>query len=183
MIPRPPRSTLFPYTTLFRSYSFHHFAPAGRRRRDLGVAGKLSFSADARGGNFCSADIHCPNCVRFLSHGLVPIRSKTPLTRFATLPTLSPRRGKKKLRSNPLPGGRRPALRDTTAGEGSLALANHPAAFSFTTQISPLLRFLSSTTSPFAVLKVAGRPVTTSRASSTLHGTWIEMEAWAGFSA
>src|SRR5258708_14855266 len=29
MIRRPPRSTLFPYTTLFRS---HHVAPAHRRR-------------------------------------------------------------------------------------------------------------------------------------------------------
>src|SRR5260370_3402809 len=26
MIRRPPRSTLFPYTTLFRSYNFHTFA-------------------------------------------------------------------------------------------------------------------------------------------------------------
>src|SRR5689334_24156009 len=25
MIPRPPRSTLFPYTTLFRSYGISHF--------------------------------------------------------------------------------------------------------------------------------------------------------------
>src|SRR2546430_13168901 len=28
MIPRPPRSTLFPYTTLFRSRKFHPLAPA-----------------------------------------------------------------------------------------------------------------------------------------------------------
>src|SRR5256885_4022899 len=32
MIRRPPRSTLFPYTTLFRSQSRHR-APAGLRRR------------------------------------------------------------------------------------------------------------------------------------------------------
>src|SRR5262245_64919896 len=30
MIPRPPRSTLFPYTTLFRSTRSAAFSPAGR---------------------------------------------------------------------------------------------------------------------------------------------------------
>src|SRR2546422_3704004 len=34
MIRRPPRSTLFPYTTLFRS---HAVVPADRRRPDVGV--------------------------------------------------------------------------------------------------------------------------------------------------
>src|SRR5437016_11790455 len=33
MIRRPPRSTLFPYTTLFRSQLRHRLAPAGWRRR------------------------------------------------------------------------------------------------------------------------------------------------------
>src|SRR3712207_6936388 len=33
MIRRPPRSTLFPYTTLFRSHALHHRRPAARRRR------------------------------------------------------------------------------------------------------------------------------------------------------
>src|SRR5687767_15390706 len=28
MIPRPPRSTLFPYTTLFRSHLYHEIDPA-----------------------------------------------------------------------------------------------------------------------------------------------------------
>src|SRR3712207_9416665 len=36
MIRRPPRSTLFPYTTLFRSQGFWHFH-AGHRLRDLGL--------------------------------------------------------------------------------------------------------------------------------------------------
>src|SRR5688572_32388292 len=31
MIRRPPRSTLFPYTTLFRSHPQHHGGPAGCR--------------------------------------------------------------------------------------------------------------------------------------------------------
>src|SRR3712207_7190303 len=31
MIRRPPRSTLFPYTTLFRSYLRHHDVPEGMR--------------------------------------------------------------------------------------------------------------------------------------------------------
>src|SRR5690606_41470203 len=42
MIPRPPRSTLFPYTTLFRSpldlrHRRRRRAPTGRVRRDRGV--------------------------------------------------------------------------------------------------------------------------------------------------
>src|SRR2546430_10049824 len=32
MIRRPPRSTLFPYTTLFRSLAIQHRAPAGAAR-------------------------------------------------------------------------------------------------------------------------------------------------------
>src|SRR5256885_11165044 len=35
MIRRPPRSTLFPYTTLFRSPCLGHADPAGRRRQPL----------------------------------------------------------------------------------------------------------------------------------------------------
>src|SRR2546426_1480866 len=35
MIRRPPRSTLFPYTTLFRSPELHHLlSPGGRRARE-----------------------------------------------------------------------------------------------------------------------------------------------------
>src|SRR2546427_6745563 len=37
MIRRPPRSTLFPYTTLFRSHVQQPGAQVGRRRADLGV--------------------------------------------------------------------------------------------------------------------------------------------------
>src|SRR2546422_10421545 len=36
MIRRPPRSTLFPYTTLFRSHIGHTAQPAARRQRLLG---------------------------------------------------------------------------------------------------------------------------------------------------
>src|SRR5947209_16096804 len=35
MLPRPPRSTLFPYTTLFRSEQLHERAEAGGRRELL----------------------------------------------------------------------------------------------------------------------------------------------------
>src|SRR5256885_11926479 len=39
MIRRPPRSTLFPYTTLFRSHPAHSsFRAARRRRRSTGLA-------------------------------------------------------------------------------------------------------------------------------------------------
>src|SRR2546422_10950790 len=36
MIRRPPRSTLFPYTTLFRSQSGHHRGPRARARERRG---------------------------------------------------------------------------------------------------------------------------------------------------
>src|SRR5258708_34267427 len=39
MIRRPPRSTLFPYTTLFRSASLRHDA-GDRLRADLGLSGR-----------------------------------------------------------------------------------------------------------------------------------------------
>src|SRR3712207_8725431 len=39
MIRRPPRSTLFPYTTLFRSRSGHYAAPLRTLMRGAGVAG------------------------------------------------------------------------------------------------------------------------------------------------
>src|SRR5688572_32469338 len=47
MIPRPPRSTLFPYTTLFRSV-FMDLAQAIRRQHDikaLGNAPQMNFGA------------------------------------------------------------------------------------------------------------------------------------------
>src|SRR5688572_32673401 len=34
-LPRPPRSTLFPYTTLFRSRQLRRLRPRARARRDL----------------------------------------------------------------------------------------------------------------------------------------------------
>src|SRR3712207_6861006 len=39
MIRRPPRSTLFPYTTLFRSSTRHHRAPASSARVERGGDG------------------------------------------------------------------------------------------------------------------------------------------------
>src|SRR3989454_12674369 len=43
MIRRPPRSTLFPYTTLFRSEEARVEAPRASRRRDpVGVIGELA---------------------------------------------------------------------------------------------------------------------------------------------
>src|SRR5258708_31942208 len=44
MIRRPPRSTLFPYTTLFRSPLLHRDAPVDKRRA---FGGKLLDQADA----------------------------------------------------------------------------------------------------------------------------------------
>src|SRR2546426_8018233 len=47
MIRRPPRSTLFPYTTLFRSPQPH----AGLRRPDLAGARRLHGAGVVRGGD------------------------------------------------------------------------------------------------------------------------------------
>src|SRR3712207_8929563 len=47
MIRRPPRSTLFPYTTLFRSDEPRHRAPLGMARRV--VPALASVDADQRG--------------------------------------------------------------------------------------------------------------------------------------
>src|SRR2546422_4244329 len=49
MIRRPPRSTLFPYTTLFRSHAFHHadFHPALRRALQLHVVHEIADEENA----------------------------------------------------------------------------------------------------------------------------------------
>src|SRR2546426_10410880 len=47
MIRRPPRSTLFPYTTLFRSAEYELAVPEGLRRRDAfrhGAAAAVAFA-------------------------------------------------------------------------------------------------------------------------------------------
>src|SRR5690606_41035412 len=43
---RPPRSTLFPYTTLFRSHARHHPLRAADRRRRRGLAGRRGQRAE-----------------------------------------------------------------------------------------------------------------------------------------
>src|SRR2546430_13092704 len=48
MIRRPPRSTLFPYTTLFRSSSEVTLAPSGAQAIDFGQ--KLGLSASSANG-------------------------------------------------------------------------------------------------------------------------------------
>src|SRR3712207_7241821 len=42
MIRRPPRSTLFPYTTLFRSREQHLPAPVGHRYQETGPTGAVA---------------------------------------------------------------------------------------------------------------------------------------------
>src|SRR3712207_7565894 len=51
MIRRPPRSTLFPYTTLFRSWARRRMRHAGRVRRNAGsgVAGRQGEGTVAAG--------------------------------------------------------------------------------------------------------------------------------------
>src|SRR5687767_15641334 len=53
MIRRPPRSTLFPYTTLFRSSGWSH-AGASPRRLRYGRSGRCGHGCAWRGGR-CSA--------------------------------------------------------------------------------------------------------------------------------
>src|SRR2546426_5854857 len=50
MIRRPPRSTLFPYTTLFRSHALVELFPEGREPHDLLVAGALEVRARFHAG-------------------------------------------------------------------------------------------------------------------------------------
>src|SRR5438132_5479613 len=47
MLRRPPRSTLFPYTTLFRSPGEHVLTHGGEDVDDLGVLGKPGLVLDA----------------------------------------------------------------------------------------------------------------------------------------
>src|SRR2546422_11327923 len=49
MIRRPPRSTLFPYTTLFRSYVAHGHGDRARQPRD-GGAGRRDYAVRGQGG-------------------------------------------------------------------------------------------------------------------------------------
>src|SRR2546428_8874136 len=64
MIRRPPRSTLFPYTTLFRSLDLHQrgrgsagYRDHGRRAR-LQVSGGIAVAATS-GGDFPAASFLC----------------------------------------------------------------------------------------------------------------------------
>src|SRR3712207_8228315 len=52
MIRRPPRSTLFPYTTLFRSHDEHHSPPVPRTSAQVrsGTDGSYTSSAGRRAG-------------------------------------------------------------------------------------------------------------------------------------
>src|SRR2546429_3800362 len=52
MIRRPPRSTLFPYTTLFRSSNLEWFRNASRKRR------KASKRRTSRPANICRSEEH-----------------------------------------------------------------------------------------------------------------------------
>src|SRR2546430_12299993 len=73
MIRRPPRSTLFPYTTLFRSRRAALGAPRrraattkGRRGRRVGTPGSLSRSND--NGSGVSSAQHCRGETAILPH-------------------------------------------------------------------------------------------------------------------
>src|SRR2546427_6842042 len=65
MIRRPPRSTLFPYTTLFRSHGFgmrvifhDPYPPASDVARELGAEQQRSVEDVIRAADFVS--LHCP---------------------------------------------------------------------------------------------------------------------------
>src|SRR3989442_9187091 len=59
MIRRPPRSTLFPYTTLFRSRSFIESLPHGSRVLDVGAGhGRHTTILAGRGHRGSSCVVH-----------------------------------------------------------------------------------------------------------------------------
>src|SRR2546427_8887397 len=62
MIRRPPRSTLFPYTTLFRSTP----RPGGDRTEEVQVAQQVLQSLGLR--SFVAQVTACPGCGRTTSH-------------------------------------------------------------------------------------------------------------------
>src|SRR3712207_7812356 len=83
MIRRPPRSTLFPYTTLFRS--LHPRQPAGRRAagRDAGDGGHLDRTAqDRKSTRLNSSHANISYAVFCLkknkAHSAAPARSSEP---------------------------------------------------------------------------------------------------------
>src|SRR2546422_3152689 len=101
MIRRPPRSTLFPYTTLFRSRgSPAAGAAVALDRLDAdGITRVHAASTDADGR------------VRDLTGGAPPLligraHPSTPVTATHRIPSFSLK--KKKKRNRPLPRGRRP---------------------------------------------------------------------------
>src|SRR3712207_9385499 len=89
MIRRPPRSTLFPYTTLFRSKGFTARAAAARRQgkgkvaRGLWAAGKGRFrtngrnaTASVRGTRWAIVD-RCNSTTVKVFEGVVDVFDKT----------------------------------------------------------------------------------------------------------
>src|SRR2546426_9312420 len=63
MIRRPPRSTLFPYTTLFRSHGVH---PRGRPIQVLGAEPEAR--AQVKRHSATNAPVECHRCVRSEEH-------------------------------------------------------------------------------------------------------------------
>src|SRR5256886_11085474 len=64
MIRRPPRSTLFPYTTLFRSLSETYLRCGSRRRQWLGMRGRRGIYD----GALCLVIQSSSACLRVLYH-------------------------------------------------------------------------------------------------------------------
>src|SRR3712207_7743232 len=59
MIRRPPRSTLFPYTTLFRSCPWGRENQAGEGRRESAMHECIASTEDARPATICSGSQGC----------------------------------------------------------------------------------------------------------------------------
>src|SRR3712207_8902493 len=77
MIRRPPRSTLFPYTTLFRSRRDAAEAGAHRVERDLGVDGREEIQAT--GANDVHVLFQHTRVEGVLQHALIGDRKSTRL--------------------------------------------------------------------------------------------------------
>src|SRR3989442_6511990 len=86
MIRRPPRSTLFPYTTLFRSHAGHGARPLAqrppRRRRNHGPREHLPPARASGGARRGAARAAAP------LHGLGPSRSEEHTSELQSRPHL-----------------------------------------------------------------------------------------------
>src|SRR5256885_14649770 len=132
MIRRPPRSTLFPYTTLFRS--IHRFRQAMPARARIGIAARQTVAvwaltrALSRGVEIDPGAVGPRSTFQLLRVDLMPAAPLLPLTRATRYPAPRAKQGGPR-RGLTRRGPRCEAgLRDTATGIRSLALVRRDPA-------------------------------------------------------